>query len=471
MTLQDSFQYCFILCYKVFYMKLHNNMKQILQHASELDAARAIALAEDIARLMPDAAVFIVDRDRRLQFWSEGAEQLLGYKQQDMLGQTCLAGNRCIECLDGCGISQQTVIKGKLLNLKTAVGNVQRVKKYALGFRDSDGLFDGGIEILLGESIAETTSSSGMTDDMVFHGLVGTSPEMRAAFDLIMRVAVTEMPVLIRGESGTGKELAARAIHAESARKNGPFVALNCATLTANFLETELFGHVRGAFTGAVRDHRGVFERAQGGTLFLDEVAELPIELQARLLRVLETGEFTPLGAEKTQQADVRIVTATHRALREEARSGRFREDLLYRLRVVPIFLPPLRERLNDIPLLVHHLLEQPIETEALQALTAYSWPGNVRELRNALQYAKVMAGKSSIGLRHLPPEIALKQSQLKNPAAALIGHPKPRRPTSAEIAMAAAEGSQKLEALAASYGISRTTLWRWRKKQAGNSR
>ncbi len=442
-------------------------MKQILKHAEQLNASRSISLAEDVALLLPDAAVFVVDRERRLRFWSKGAEQLLGYKQTDMLGQTCLAGNRCVECIEGCGISQQISVSGKSLILRTASGKEQRIKKYALGFRDESGAFDGGIEVLIGDTNSVTTAFSGIPEDTAFHGLVGASPEIRAACDLIVRVAVTEMPVLIRGESGTGKELAARAIHAESPRKKGPFVALNCATLTANFLESELFGHVRGAFTGAVRDHRGVFERAQGGTLFLDEVAELPIELQARLLRVLETGEFTPLGAEKTLHADVRIVTATHRALREEVRSGRFREDLLYRLRVVPIFLPPLRERSIDIPLLVRHLLDQPIETEALLALTAYTWPGNVRELRNALQYGKVMAGNSNIGLRHLPQEILSRAAPQKNTDTPThAGRIKRTRPSFEEVAAAAASGEHKLEELAASFGISRTTLWRWRKKQ-----
>ena len=432
-----------------------------MQHTTD---ANLLQFAQDIGTLFPDAAVFVVDHERRLTFWSDGAERLLGFRRAAMLGQTCLAGNRCVECVSACGITRQTAISGNALRLRTADDAVIDVRKYAIGLRDAAGEFAGGLEVLFPAATTSPVPGGPMPDEAAFHGLIGSSPAMLAAFDLIRRVAATEMPVLIRGESGTGKELAARAIHAESPRHDGPFVALNCATLTASLLESELFGHVRGAFTGAVRDHRGVFERAQGGTLFLDEVAELPVELQAKLLRVLETGEFTPLGGERTLQSDVRIVTATHRALREEARSGRFREDLLYRLRVVPVFLPALRERPNDIPLLVRHLSARPVDTEALRALAAYPWPGNVRELKNALQYGMVMAGDGPITLRHLPPEInageAAGQSLPARPAGPRPGR---RRPTSAEIERALQEGPSDLAELARHYGVSRTTLWRWR--------
>jgi len=435
-----------------------------------------LALATDLSRLFPSAAVFAVDRERRIRFWSAGAEQLLGFAAGDVIGQTCLAGNRCIECLSGCGISRESQIDGVRLRLLTATGAEQPIRKHAIGFRDAEGYFDGGVEVLFAEAapLAAPLQTGRITEPAVFHGMAGSSPAMLAAFDLIRRVAATEMPVLIRGESGTGKELAARAIHAESPRHEGPFVALNCATLTSSLLESELFGHVRGAFTGAVRDHRGVFERARGGTLFLDEVAELPLELQTKLLRVLETGEFTPIGGEKTLQADVRIVTATHRALREEARGGRFREDLLYRLRVVPVFLPALRERPIDIPLLVRHLCDRPVDSEALQALVGHHWPGNVRELRNALQYGTVMAGDGPIALRHLPPEVlagtrSSAAGTSHTPAARSTTWPAARRsgrvsPAEVEATIGAANGD--LAEAARRLGVSRTTLWRWRRNR-----
>lgn len=439
------------------------------------NAKDPLALAADLSRLFPSAAVFAVDRERRIRFWSTGAERLLGFAASEVIDQTCLAGNRCIECLSGCGISREPCIDGARLRLLTAAGVEQPVRKHAIGFRDAEGQFDGGIEVLFAEvaPIAEILPTRRITEAAVFHGMAGSSPAMLAAFDLIRRVAVTEMPVLIRGESGTGKELAARAIHAESPRHDGPFVALNCATLTSSLLESELFGHVRGAFTGAMRDHRGVFERAKGGTLFLDEVAELPLDLQAKLLRVLETGEFTPIGGEKTLMADARIVTATHRALREEARGGRFREDLLYRLRVVPVFLPALRERPIDIPLLVRHLCDRPIDTDALRALVAYDWPGNVRELRNALQYGKVMAGDGPITLRHLPPEVAAAAPPLASgtsggqPEARTVAWPTARRrkrlsAAAIEATIGAVDGD--LAEAARRLGVSRTTLWRWRR-------
>lgn len=295
------------------------------------------------------------------------------------------------------------------------------------------------------------------------------SPEMARMFSIIQRVAITEFPVLVRGESGSGKELVAKAIHDYSQRKNKIFVAINCAALNANILESELFGHVKGAFTGAIRDHKGVFERAAGGTLFLDEIAEIPLELQAKLLRVLETGEFTPVGGEKPIQANVRIITATHKALREEAKAGRFRHDLLYRLRVIPIFIPPLRERKVDIPLIVDQILKESstqldtmphqVNQKAIQVLLNYDWPGNVRELKNTLLYALTMAnGKDEIEVEDLPNELLNAEDYVKLPET--------NTELSPENVQAALEKyNHNLNMVANIFGISRTTLWRYRQK------
>lgn len=302
------------------------------------------------------------------------------------------------------------------------------------------------------------------------------SSSMQHMFSIIERVAITEFPVLVRGESGSGKELVAQAIHEHSQRRKHPFIAINCAALNASLLESELFGHVKGAFTGAIREHKGVFERAAGGTLFLDEIAEIPLELQAKLLRVLETGEFTPLGGEKSLKSNVRIIAATHRALREEVKSGRFRQDLLYRLRVIPIFVPPLRERKEDIPLIAEFLLNEhrtsahaPVLSEdALQTLMKYDWPGNVRELKNTLLYALAMAnGRSEIGISDLPDEIIhVLQDSVSEPET----YEQPMQISSTKLDAYTLQQTLKkyqydLGLTAQALGISRTSLWRYRKK------
>ncbi|MFW2159844.1 sigma-54 interaction domain-containing protein [Acinetobacter beijerinckii] len=304
------------------------------------------------------------------------------------------------------------------------------------------------------------------------------SPEMQRMFSIIERVAITEFPVLVRGESGSGKELVAQAIHDHSQRKNKVFIAINCAALNANILESELFGHVKGAFTGAIREHKGVFERAAGGTLFLDEIAEIPLELQAKLLRVLETGEFTPLGGEKSIKANVRIITATHRALREEAKQGRFRQDLLYRLRVIPIFIPPLRDRKEDIPLIADYILQQhqsvlkhlpQLSDSALTALIAYDWPGNVRELKNTLLYALTMASeKLEIDTCDLPDEIIENPFHI-NESSSTITHIKQpqlsQKLNKETLKNVLVKYDYNLVLASEALNMSRTTLWRYRKK------
>ncbi len=269
----------------------------------------------------------------------------------------------------------------------------------------------------IGWLLLVTPQLGGLAGPEHFHGLWAADPQMKRLFRLIEKVAQDDAPVLVRGETGTGKELVADALHRESPRRNGPFRAINCAALPANLLESELFGHARGAFTGAVKDVPGHIQLAHGGTLFLDEVAEVPLELQAKLLRVIETRQVTPVGARVAQPVDVRIVSATHRALRLEVEAGRFREDLLYRLRVIPLFLPPLRERPGDVSLLVSRFIEEMSPTRrrriehvsagALRALERHAWPGNVRELRNALAYAYAVGDGPMLALGDLPPEIA----------------------------------------------------------------
>ena len=249
-----------------------------------------------------------------------------------------------------------------------------------------------------------------------FGDLIGKDPKMQVVYKLIEDVAPSDATVLIHGESGTGKELVARAIHQHSPRKDGPFVVINCSAYPATLLESELFGHEKGAFTGALRQKAGRFEQANGGTVFLDEVGDIPLPAQVKLLRVLQTRKFERVGGEQTLTVDVRVLAASHKDLVQEVKNGNFREDLFYRLNVIPIKLPPLRERKNDIPLLVEHFLKlfaaarskdlQGLSSEALRVLLNYSWPGNVRELENTIEHAVVLAKAGQVEAWDLPAAI-----------------------------------------------------------------
>ena len=271
----------------------------------------------------------------------------------------------------------------KPINLKQLQGVLSRIMKPATLKAEVEGL-------------TASLDSSGH-----FGHLWGKSAAMQRIYEQISRVAGTSVTVFITGESGTGKEVVAQTVHDLSRRRKRPFLAVNCGAISPNLIESEIFGHEKGSFTGAERQHQGFFERASGGTLFLDEITEMPLELQVKLLRVLETGVFMRVGSTQSQEADVRIVAATNRLPLQAVAAGRLREDLLYRLNVFPIELPPLRERLSDVPLLAEHFLAgisgqegrtRRFAPAALAQLAAYPWPGNVRELRNAVQRAYVMA-------------------------------------------------------------------------------
>lgn len=250
---------------------------------------------------------------------------------------------------------------------------------------------------------------SELTDKADFRTIVGSSKEMEKVFNVIRKVADTEAAILITGESGTGKELVARSLHANSSRRDAPFVAINCAAIPRDLLESELFGHVKGAFTGAVKDKTGKFQAAEGGTLFLDEVGELPLELQPKLLRALQEKEVEAVGGTTTQKLDVRVVSATNLDIDKAIANGTFREDLYYRLGVIPIHLPPLRERRMDIPLLIKYFCSKhgsdkvTFDKDALHTLVMYPWPGNVRELENTVERLLIMRNGDVIGIDELP--------------------------------------------------------------------
>ena len=297
-----------------------------------------------------------------------------------------------------------------------------------------------------------------------FHGIYTVAPEMDGLFTRLRRVARAQCTVLVGGETGTGKELVARAIHAESPRRKAPFQAVNCATFSPTLLESELFGHVRGAFTGAVRDRQGLFALAHQGTLFLDEVAEIPLDLQGKMLRVMQEKTFIPVGATRPVNVDVRVISATNKSLRREVDEGRFRDDLSYRLRVVPLLLPPLRRRDGDVEALFWHFVGEMnqqgmrriegVTRTAMDAILAYPWPGNVRELRSAVEYAFVVGEGAVLDVADLTPE--------------LRGEPPPGTPASSladiergRILAALARHYGRKAAAAAELGMSRTTLWR----------
>jgi two-component system response regulator AtoC len=431
---------------------------------------RAIEVLTD---LVGDGAVFIVDAAGVILFWSRGAEKMFGLPGEQVVGLPCTQALGCEKEHDPCGLAEQGFIRAQSVQLKGSDGATLTCYRTARAFFDAEGRFAGAIERLQPDSPAMAIASREDGTES-FHGLFSRDPAMKKALEIIRNVAETEATVLIRGESGTGKELVARALHRESHRRDGPFLAINCAALAPSLLESELFGHVKGAFTGAFRDHPGLFQKAHGGTLFLDEVAELPLELQAKLLRVLQERTFMPVGSDRAVTVDVRIIAATHRSLREEVKTGRFREDLMYRLRVVPVFLPPLRERRQDIAFLLwryieHHNLRGPrrierIAPEAMRRLLDHPWPGNVRELQNVIEYAFAVGRGGELTVADLPPEFR----EAAGPSAAPGGIPVRafRRSDEAALIREALEASGGyLEEAARLAGMSRATFWRKRKK------
>jgi two-component system NtrC family response regulator len=270
---------------------------------------------------------------------------------------------------------------------------------------------------------------SELADKTDFHTIVGSSREMEKVFEVIRKVAYTEAAILITGESGTGKELVARSIHANSSRKDAPFVAINCAAIPRELLESELFGHVKGAFTGAVRDKIGKFQLADRGTIFLDEVGDLPVEMQPKLLRALQEKEVVPVGGTKVQKLDVRVVSATNLNIDKAIADGTFREDLYYRLSVIPIHLPTLRERRKDIPILIRYFCTKhgadtiTFAQDALETLVMYPWPGNVRELENTVERLLIMRNGETITLEELPEKI-LEEKTLRQPGSPCVTLP-----------------------------------------------
>jgi transcriptional regulator with PAS, ATPase and Fis domain/ligand-binding sensor domain-containing protein len=409
--------------------------------------------------------VAMTDEAGRISFLNEAAERLLEKTEDDVLG---------IRWEVMLGLSDQDRAQ---LERVAALPEEQRLKvpvhlrtdsgrRYWMEIEVDDDPRDPRRKMVFLYDVSELTDLRRLLDEKSkFHGLVGESRSMRLVYQQVQDVAKVEATVLIEGETGTGKELVARAIHSASPRKSKPFVAVNCAGLTESLLASQLFGHKRGAFTGAVADQVGVFEAASGGTLFLDEIGDMPPSVQTSLLRVLQEKEITRLGESLPRKIDVRVIAATHRELSQEVMAGRFRQDLLYRIQVVRIQLPPLRARREDIPLLVAWFLGQmrvaeeetvrEVSQEAMQALVAYDWPGNVRELRSAIESAVVRCQGPIIRSADLPLLIASSVSPLSK-----IQHT-PERQRIVDV-LARTGGNRK--AAARALGVSRSTFYRWLK-------
>ncbi|WKJ92353.1 sigma 54-interacting transcriptional regulator [Methylomonas montana] len=437
---------------------------------SQMGPDQVIAI---LTELVDSGAVFAVDAGGKVLFWSKGAEKLFGLPAESVLGKPCAQTLGCEEGQDPCGLAELGSIKAQIVKPKRANGERVSCYRTARAFFDAEGQFAGALEFLQPQASTETVIGKQGNSES-FHGILSRDPAMLEAIKIIRNVAETEATVLIRGESGTGKELVARALHQESPRHQQPFLAINCAALSPSLLESELFGHVKGAFTGAVRTHAGLFQRAHGGTLFLDEVAELPLELQAKLLRVLQEQSFIPVGGDSAVSVDVRIIAATHRSLREEVKAGRFREDLMYRLRVVPVFLPPLRERRLDVNLLLWHHIDlhnlhgrrhvDSIAPEAMRRLLDYSWPGNVRELINVIEYAFAVGRGNELRTDDLPPEFRESKTIVASKQATSAKRKKYQNEADMiREALQMTDGN--LEAAANYAGMSRATFWRKRKK------
>jgi len=375
---------------------------------------------ENLSRILDNLSEGIIAHDthRRILFFNRAAEQITGYDRNDVVGRDCheafgspFCGGRC-SFEDGPPASLDHVEYP--LNIVNRSGEPRRLEMRLSGMDDAAGAFSGVIAAFRDVTdLIDLQIEQGKLKG--FAGIIGRDPAMRRVFRRIREMAANDYPVHISGETGTGKELVAAAIHSESRRGGAPFVPINCAALPEGLLESELFGHVKGAFTGAVRDKKGRFELAHGGTLLLDEIGDLPGTVQAKLLRVLQEQAFEPVGGERTVRVDVRIISATHRDLKREIARGRFREDLYYRINVVPIQLPPLRKRKKDIPLLAEYFMEKAAEegqesagfsADALSLMTRYPWPGNVRELQSAVRFALVRCRGRMILPRHLPLEL-----------------------------------------------------------------
>jgi len=430
--------------------------------------------------------VMVVDTDGIIITVNKAMKDITGYTSEELIGKSCTL----LDC-DGCFVAGPKGQIEKICPLFTSGEVVRRrcqmrrkdgslfyALKNATVLKNAKGKIIGGIETLndISDLVEKEKAIRELKDLFLpgdtFEGIIGSAPSLHAVKELIQNAAASDAPVIIYGESGTGKELVANAIHKLGKRNGEPFVKVSCAALNESLLESELFGHVKGAFTGAGRDRKGRFEAAHKGDLFLDEIGDVPLSTQIKLLRVLQEKEIERVGDQTTISIDVRIIAATHRDLEQMCEKGRFRRDLYYRLNVIPIYLPPLRERSEDIPLLINHFLKilrlrsgKPINgvsEQTMQKMIDYTWPGNIRELANVLEYAFVVCHAEFISPQHLPHSLTQ-------------DHPVPGVRRRSDVPASASQREDLVKALettqgnrqeaARLLGISRVTLWKLLKK------
>jgi PAS domain S-box-containing protein len=420
--------------------------------------------------------IFTVDSNGHITSFNRAAERITGWTQTEVVGRPCrevFQANHCEEsCFLFASISEGEPHRDREVRVARRDGSELLVAVSTACLRDDDGGVRGGVEMFRDLSDVETLRRH-LHATFTCEDVVSKSHAMRGVRELMPLVANSDSTVLIEGEPGTGKELLARAIHNLGPRREGPFVAVNCGALPETLVESELFGHVRGAFTDAKDDKLGRFAMAEGGTLLLDEIGDVSSATQVKLLRVLQEKEYLPLGGSTPRIADVRILAATNRDLALEVMNGRFRQDLFYRLNVVRIALPPLRSRTEDIPLLVHHFIDrfntlqgrriQGISERAVATLMGHGFPGNVRELENAIEHAFVVCGGSTIRLEDLPAHI---RGESVRPR---LAHPPAPSPLESAEATAIREALNRNDGhrtrAAKDLGISRNTLWRKMRK------
>jgi PAS domain S-box-containing protein len=411
------------------------------------------------------------DFERRIFFFNRAAQKITGFDYSEVVGRDChevfpnrFCGGDCAFCE-----SPQNSAGSKLRYMRSFVrknGDLRDLEMSVVPIHSPLNELMGALVIF--RDITEIVHlRKRLENSRGFCGIVGHHPSMLEIYDTIRELSDVNVPILIQGESGTGKELVATALHQLSKRSAGPFVPVNCGALPEGTLESELFGHVKGAFTGAVHDRKGRFALAEGGTIFLDEIGEISPATQIKLLRVIQEKNYMPVGGERSVKADVRVICATNKDLKLLTHQGFFRTDLFYRLAVMPIQLPPLREKPSDIPLLAEFFLDRfaadtgkrvkEISTEALELMLHYDWPGNVRELMNAIQYAMVKCRTSVLDVAQLPPEIREKDEEL---SASKAGRP-PKLESETVSDALRTSGGNRAEA-ARLLGVSRTTLYRF---------
>ena len=413
-------------------------------------------------------------------------EEITGYGRHEIVGKLCTTLN-CTSCEiarreEGCHWCVMFK-KGHLRRQKCSItrkdGRIVHIFKNASVLKDSDGVVTGAVETMtdITDLVAKETQIESYRRELDaedrFYGMIGVSDPMQRVFELISNAARSDAPVIIYGESGTGKEMVARAIHAAGARASQPYMKVNCAALNESLLESELFGHVKGAYTGAHKSREGRFEAANGGDIFLDEIGDLPLSTQVKLLRVLEEKVVERVGDNRSINVDVRIISATNRHLPELIAKGAFREDFYYRINVIPIHVPPLRDRIEDIPLLARSFFNRTllksekelagISKTAMDHLMAYPWPGNARELKSAFEFAFVSCPGGMIEADHLPPQVgstAQSLGEVRNPPNESIDDVKRRR-----LIQALKQATGNQSEAARLLGLSRTSVWNQIKK------